>query len=126
MTPEQFELIKSMDVCGSSISANELPDDRPRTLLWAAMPSGGALHVYLKDGLIHRLIGDSPYGDHRAAVSWPSQYLSVGLWYRAEYSDFDFARRMAERGHHLRWSAYSGGLLRGRTGKSFHGFVKEG
>lgn len=126
MNKEKFALLQSMaERAQRTVSANELTSDEPRTLLYGMMPSGNVVHVYLKDGLIHRLTGEGSTGGYQVKVSWVVGEVVNGLWFRPEYSDFDFARLLLQRGAHIRWCNFTDAVHRKADGHSFNGPLKE-
>jgi hypothetical protein len=123
---DNFAMLQSMtERAQRTVSANELTSDEPRTLLYGTMPSGNIVHVYLKDGLIHRLTGEGSTWGYQVKVSWVAGEVVNGLWFRPEYSDFDFAWLVLQRGAHIRWCSYTDAVHRRTQGCNFHGALKE-
>lgn len=125
MTPEQLRLIQSMSDQQAVISANELSGDHDRTLLVGTLADGMGVHIYFQDGLIHRYVWDFEHHPHRADVAWQVGPLTEALWFRPEWADFDFTRRLIERGAFLRWNAFVPSLHKDGLGRTFQARTKE-
>lgn len=82
-----------------TIDAAELEGD-DRTLLYGYDANRFDWHVYLEDGLIHRVIytvnglGRPSVISHESAASWPAEELWPGKRAYPESTDYEFAKRL--------------------------------
>lgn len=98
MTPDQFETFKKIQAMRPLVYASDLWGEKERTLLLGYDVGRETLHVYLRGGLIHRVVATS-HGEvleHQVEPYWLAEYLVEGQkrWY-PEASDQDFAVKLA-------------------------------
>jgi hypothetical protein len=120
------------------IGVRHLLDQRERTLVYgyesnSDEPDGpiyNTVHVYLKDGLIHRYIyqgteaGEETVVDYFAASYWPdARDLVPAKRSYPESTSFDFAYKMADLGVSLNPTTFDENRHKRVSGLLFHGLV---
>jgi len=123
---ENLERVQEIAQVTSVIHADELAHGLDRTLLVGTITSGARIHVYLKDGSIHRLVhADMGLWGYAEKTVWPVGELACGDVFRAEWSDFDFVCRMVHRGAYFNWIGFNDSLYRQSLHRDFQGPIKE-
>ena len=102
MNQEQFETLSRVAPVAATVSAEEIPaPDFDRTLLYGYDVDRRTWHVYLKDGLIHRVVraghSISDGWEHQSGKVWRLADLVPSKRAYPERTDFYFARLAEQR-----------------------------
>lgn len=108
MNKEQLQVLS--DVTCKLITASDLKDQTPRTLLYGWICSGDTWHVYIDyntegDAEIHTVCY---YGDNMAEidVKYNAMFVPDKRLY-PEYCDYEFCSLLLKHGEHLPFTSYN-------------------
>lgn len=129
MNHDEFDIIREIRASKLSpkkiIRTKQLGDDRDRTLLYGCTSEAETFHVYLKDGLIHRLIysRDNPCISFESGEFLEAEKLAPSSKAYPERCDTFFVLLMDDSGVEVRLGAFSERVYEATLGDQFHGNV---
>ncbi|MBI6883213.1 hypothetical protein [Pseudomonas putida] len=123
MNAEQYDTLKAMMAKPSNptISVNELDNPgQDRTLLWGYTLDRSSFHVYIKDGVLHRVVYGHPNTliSHISGEELACESMAPDKRAYPAACDEQFSRLMHEKGQHVRYTTFTE-----REDIPFHGLV---
>lgn len=113
MTKEQLEIIQAEVVeSAPTVSAKEIFNHQPRTLLWGYTCDRDSFHVYLDGmGFIHRVTymktsGEDVLLSHVKGTELEAKLLVPNKRVYPEATDFEFAKLLKEKGIEVTYTNY--------------------
>ncbi|MGD1524229.1 hypothetical protein [Vibrio owensii] len=113
MTIEQLKEIEAeVTESAPTVSAHEIFNHQPRTLLWGYTADRDSFHVYLDGtGIIHRVIytragGEHVILSHMKGIELKAELLVPNKRTYPEATDFEFAKLLKDKGIRVSYTSY--------------------
>ena len=112
MTKEEVDLLRGVIAPDPKIRVDDLTDQSDRTLLYGYTLDRDTFHVYLKDGIMHRVIYSFKryIVDHIEGEELDAHDLSPCKRAYPERTDFEFAKALRIRDVHVSLTTFTEGV----------------